>query len=228
MSKREGITGGESPPLPSPLQVIETLRAVARDAPRLPGVYLWKDDEGRIIYIGKAKSLRDRLGSYFATGKDIKTATLMRRATAIETIIAPSEYEALILENTLIKQHAPKYNINLKDGKSYPVIRVTNEDFPRIFRTRRIVEDGSLYFGPFPDLRKVDAMLDLIDKLFPLRKCWRLRERPGPCMYYHIGRCKAPCCGKIHFQVILPRFTMGETDKAGLSILIGGSWDEEW
>ena len=177
--------------------MIETLKATARDAPRLPGVYLWKDEAGQIIYIGKAKSLRDRLCSYFSVGKDIKTATLMRHAADIETIIVSSEYEALLLENTLIKQHSPRYNINLKDGKSYPVIRVTNEDFPRIFRTRRVVEDGSLYFGPFPDLKKVDAMLDLIDKLFPLRKCRRLRKRPGPCMYYHIGRCKAPCCGKI-------------------------------
>ena len=176
---------------------IETLKAAAHDAPRLPGVYLWKDEEGQIIYIGKAKSLRDRLGSYFSTGKDVKTATLLRHAAGIETIIASSEYDALLLENTLIKQHTPRYNINLKDGKSYPVIRVTNEDFPRIFRTRRIVEDGSLYFGPFPDLKKVDAMLDLIDKLFPLRKCRRLRKRTDPCMYYHIGRCKAPCCGKL-------------------------------
>jgi len=185
---------GGAPPI---ISTIENLRASARDAPRLPGVYLWKDAEGQIIYIGKAKSLRDRLGSYFSGGKDIKTATLIKHSTSIEAIIVSSEYEALLLENTLIKQHSPKYNINLKDGKSYPVIRVTNEDFPRIFRTRRIIEDKSLYFGPFPDLKKVDAMLDLIDKLFPLRKCRRLHKRPRPCMYYHIGRCKAPCCGKI-------------------------------
>ncbi|MCL2599730.1 MAG: excinuclease ABC subunit UvrC [Treponema sp.] len=177
--------------------MLETLRAIARDAPRLPGVYLWKDEQGQIIYIGKAKSLRDRLGSYFSGVKDVKTATLVKHAHGIETIIVASEYEALLLENTLIKQHSPRYNINLKDGKSYPVIRVTAEDFPRIFRTRRIIEDDSLYFGPFPDLGKVDAMLDIIDKLFPLRKCRRLRTRPGPCMYYHIDRCKAPCCGKI-------------------------------
>jgi excinuclease ABC subunit C len=176
---------------------LESLRATARDAPRLPGVYLWKDGEGQIIYVGKAKSLRDRLGSYFSGAKDIKTATLISHAVCIETIIVASEYEALLLENTLIKQHSPRYNINLKDGKSYPVIRITSEDFPRVFRTRRIIEDGSLYFGPFPDLRKVDAMLDIIDKLFPLRKCRRLRKRADPCMYYHIDRCKAPCCEKI-------------------------------
>ena len=176
---------------------IEQLKTTAHDAPRLPGVYLWKDEEARIIYIGKAKSLRDRLGSYFSGAKDIKTATLVRHARSIETIIVASEYEALLLENTLIKQHSPRYNINLKDGKTYPVIRITNEDFPRIFRTRRIIDDKSLYYGPFPDVQKVDAMLELIDKLFPLRKCKTLHTKPGPCMYYHIDRCKAPCCGKI-------------------------------
>ncbi|MCL2558586.1 MAG: excinuclease ABC subunit UvrC, partial [Treponema sp.] len=155
-------------------------------------------EEGRIIYVGKAKSLRDRLASYFASGKDPKTATLVRRAASIETIVVTTEYEALLLENTLIKQHSPRYNINLKDGKSYPAIRITREDFPRVFRTRRIIEDGSQYFGPFPELKKVDAMLDLIERIFPLRKCRILRKRAQPCMYYHIDRCKAPCvAGKI-------------------------------
>jgi excinuclease ABC subunit C len=190
----------------------------AHDAPQLPGIYLWKDDEGQIIYIGKAKSLRDRLGSYFSSVKDVKTATLIRRAKSIETIIVANEYEALLLENTLIKQHSPKYNINLKDGKSYPVIRITNEDFPRIFRTRHIVEDKSLYYGPFPDLQKVDAMMELIDKLFPLRKCKSFRKRPDPCMYYHIERCKAPCCGKISIEEYhshvdrVQRLLSGETE----------------
>jgi excinuclease ABC subunit C len=183
-------------------------------------VYLWKDEEGQIIYIGKAKSLRDRLGSYFSGGKDVKTATLVRRARSIETIIVANEYEALLLENTLIKQHSPRYNINLKDGKTYPVIRITNEDFPRIFRTRRIIEDKSLYYGPFPNVHNVDAMLELIDKLFPLRKCKNksvLRKRQSPCMYYHIGRCMAPCCGKInsaeyqHHVEQVRRLLSGET-----------------
>ncbi|MDR2575514.1 MAG: excinuclease ABC subunit UvrC [Treponema sp.] len=175
---------------------LESLKASAHDAPRLPGVYLWKDGEGQIIYIGKAKYLRDRLGSYFST-KDLKTTALLRRARSIETIIVANEYEALLLENTLIKQHTPKYNINLKDGKSYPVIRITADEFPKVFRTRRIIEDKSLYYGPFPDLQKVNAMMDIIDKLFPLRKCRTFKMRTGPCMYYHIQRCKAPCCGKI-------------------------------
>jgi excinuclease ABC subunit C len=180
------------------------LKAAAHDAPLEPGVYIMKDGENRIIYVGKARALKNRLASYFSGGRDIKTATLMRHVRTIETIIVANEYEALLLENTLIKQHSPKYNINLKDGKTYPVIRVTAGEFPRVFRTRHILEDGSRYFGPFPNIPAVDTMLDLIDKLFPLRKCRRLRVRgkggsggQGPCIYYHIGRCAAPCCGKI-------------------------------
>jgi excinuclease ABC subunit C len=156
-----------------------------------------RDGENRIIYVGKARILRNRLVSYFSGEKDIKTSILMKRVRAIETIIVSNEYEALLLENTLIKQHSPKYNINLKDGKTYPVIRITAEDFPRIFRTRHIVETGSRYFGPFPNRQAADTMLELTDKLFPLRKCRTLRKRDAPCMYYHIGRCAAPCCGKI-------------------------------
>jgi excinuclease ABC subunit C len=156
-----------------------------------------RDEESRIIYVGKAKALRNRLGSYFSGVKDIKTQTLVRHARSIETIIVANEYEALLLENTLIKQHSPKYNINLKDDKSYPVIRVTAGAFPRIFKTRHIVEDGSGYFGPFPNVQAVDTLLEIIDKVFPLRKCRVLKKRLAPCMYFHIGRCAAPCCGKI-------------------------------
>jgi excinuclease ABC subunit C len=168
-----------------------------------------RDEENRIIYVGKARVLRNRLGSYFSGEKDIKTRTLIRHARTIETIIVANEYEALLLENTLIKQHSPKYNINLKDGKTYPVIRISAEDFPRVFRTRHIIEDGSRYFGPFPNVQAVDTLLEAIDKLFPLRKCRSIKKRgqargkasvrrnQGPCMYYHIGRCMAPCCGKI-------------------------------
>ena len=181
-----------------------TLKARVHDTPQEPGVYIMQDQENRIIYVGKARLLRNRLHSYFSSGKDIKTATLMRHVHSIETIILSNEYEALLLENTLIKQHSPKYNINLKDGKSYPVIRITAEDFPRVFKTRHIIEDNSRYFGPFPQVQAVDTMLDLTDKLFPLRKCkssWnQIRNRKSPCMYYHIRRCEAPCCGKISPQ----------------------------
>ena len=208
--------------------ITENLKKTALDAPNEPGVYIMRDNEGQIIYIGKAKSLKNRLKSYFAGGKDIKTATLLRHIRSIETIIVASEYEALLLENTLIKQHSPRYNISLKDGKTYPVIRITSEDFPRIFRTRRIIQDNSRYFGPFPNAANIDVMLELIDKLFPLRKCkkiqfkvspnWKVKSKKDPCMYYHIGRCMAPCCGKInaedyrlHVQRV-EKLLLGETE----------------
>ena len=173
------------------------LKKFAGEAPKEPGVYMMKDAENRIIYIGKARILRNRLTSYFSGEKDIKTRILLRRAASIETIIVKDEYEALLLENTLIKQHSPRYNINLKDGKTYPMIRLTKGPYPRVFRTRHIIEDGSDYFGPFPNVGAMDGMLDVIDRIFPLRKCRTLRlKRSAPCMYYHIDRCLAPCCGK--------------------------------
>ncbi|MDR1211417.1 MAG: excinuclease ABC subunit UvrC [Spirochaetaceae bacterium] len=175
----------------------QKLKSQAREAPLEAGVYIMRDEDGRIIYVGKARILRNRLVSYFSGAKDIKTHTLMRTVWSIETIIVSNEYEALLLENTLIKQHSPKYNINLKDGKTYPVIRITTGEFPRVFRTRHIVEDGSEYFGPFSNIPAVDALLELIERLFPLRKCRILKKRNHPCMYYHIGRCSAPCCGRI-------------------------------
>lgn len=156
-----------------------------------------RDSTGEIIYVGKAKVLRNRLSSYFSGRKDVKTRHLVARVDTIEWILAGSEYEALLLENTLIKKHSPKYNINLKDGKTYPSIRVTHEAFPRVFRTRRIINDGSSYFGPFPSAQAIDTYLDLIKRLFPLRRCVTMRKRTEPCMYYHIGRCSAPCAGKV-------------------------------
>ena len=173
------------------------LRETAKQAPASPGVYLWKDAEGEILYVGKAISVKDRLASYFSSRRDAKTRLLVSKAETLEWILTATEYEALLLENNLIKRHAPRYNINLKDGKTYPSIRITNEEFPRIFRTRRIVNDGSRYFGPFPSADVIDRYMDLIRRLFPLRRCKRMRKRATPCMYYHIGRCSAPCAGKI-------------------------------
>jgi excinuclease ABC subunit C len=199
-------------------KITETLKTAAHDAPAEAGIYIMKDGDAQIIYVGKAKSLKNRLKSYFSGEKDIKTATLMRHVRGIETIIVPSEYEALLLENTLIKQHSPKYNINLKDGKTYPVIRITHEDFPRVFRTRRIIKDNSLYYGPFPNVQGVDTMLEIIDKLFPLRKCKTMKAKKSPCMYYHIDRCMAPCCGKINIEDYslhvrkVQKLLSGETD----------------
>ena len=169
-----------------------------KDLPKTPGVYIMKDSSGQILYIGKAKSLRHRVASYFLKNRDIKTRTLMSKVDSIDHISTDNEFEALILENNLIKQWNPRYNISLKDGKSYPVIRITNEAFPKIFKTRRIIEDGSEYFGPFPDVGSLDLYLELIQNLYPLRKCrGPLKKRASPCLYYHMNRCSAPCCGKI-------------------------------
>ncbi|WP_028973045.1 excinuclease ABC subunit UvrC [Spirochaeta cellobiosiphila] len=174
------------------------LKSQVKDFPKTPGVYLMKDKKGIVIYVGKAKVLRNRVSSYFTGQKDIKTSVLLRKIDFLEFITTQSEYEALLLENNLIKKYNPRFNINLKDGKSYPVIRITNDKFPRVYRTRRIIQDGSEYFGPFPNVKTIDIYLELIEKLFPLRKCkGKLKYRDSPCLYYHIGRCKAPCVKKI-------------------------------
>lgn len=158
---------------------------------------MWRNPQGTVIYVGKAKNLKNRLSSYFSKGKDIKTRILISRAQSIEYITTANEYEAFLLENNLIKKYSPRYNIDLKDGKSYPVLRITNDKFPRLFKTRMMVQDGSLYFGPFPDVTALDTFIDTLYKLYPLRHCKQFKERDYPCLYYHIGRCKAPCCKKI-------------------------------
>lgn len=174
----------------------QQLHDTAHKAPSTSGVYFWKDEAGTVIYVGKAKNLKNRLSSYFSGRKDIKTQILVSRAASIEYITTANEYEAFILENNMIKEHNPRYNINLKDGKSYPVLRITNEPFPRLFKTRRILQDGSKYFGPFPDVGALDTFIETLHRLYPLRRCKVLRNRESPCMYYHIGRCGAPCCGR--------------------------------
>jgi len=157
-----------------------------------------KDNAGTIIYVGKAKDLQKRVVSYFLANRSAKTAALVKKIAQIEYIITGNEFEALVLENNLIKKYSPHYNISLKDGKSYQIIRITNEPFPKVFRTRRIIDDGSRYFGPFPDGGKLDLYLSLIEKLFPLRRCGiPLRKRDKPCLYYHIGLCSGPCAGLV-------------------------------
>ena len=173
------------------------LHETALKAPQSSGVYLWRDENGTIIYVGKAKNLKNRLTSYFSGQRTVKTRLLVSRAASIEYITTTNEYEALLLENNLIKKHSPRYNICLKDGKSYPVLRVTKEDFPKIFRTRRILQDGSLYFGPYPNVAALDTFIENIYRLYPVRHCRTLRKRESPCLYYHMKQCKAPCCGKI-------------------------------
>ncbi|MFW6228852.1 MAG: excinuclease ABC subunit UvrC [Alkalispirochaeta sp.] len=166
--------------------------------PASSGVYIMRDADDTVLYVGKAKNLRSRVRSYFARDLPIKTRMLMSRADRIDYLVTGNEYEALLLENNLIKRHAPRYNINLKDGKSYPVIRITAEEYPRVFRTRRIVQDGSTYYGPYPNVRRLEAYLDLIDRLYPLRKCRTpgIKPRSRPCLYWHIGRCAGVCAGK--------------------------------
>lgn len=175
----------------------EILHETALKAPQSSGVYLWRNSDDSVIYVGKAKNLKNRLCSYFSGQKNIKTKMLISHASYIEYITTTNEYEALLLENNLIKKYSPRYNICLKDGKSYPVLRITNEDFPKIFRTRKVLQDGSQYYGPFPNVYALDTFLDTIFRLFPLRHCKTFKKRETPCLYYHMKQCKAPCCGKI-------------------------------
>ena len=176
--------------------VREALHQYALSAPKTSGVYLWRDEKDIVIYVGKAKSLKNRLSSYFASRRDIKTRILVSRARRIEYIQTDNEYEALLLENNLIKKYKPRYNINLKDGKTYPVLKITNERYPRLYRTRRIQNDGARYFGPFPNVPAIDDFLSLVKRTYGLRQCKRLKKRE-PCLYFHIGRCSAPCANKI-------------------------------
>ncbi len=175
----------------------QILHNTALKAPCSSGVYLWKNPQDIVIYVGKAKNLKNRLSSYFNGPKDIKTRLLISHAKSIEYITTSNEYEAFLLENNLIKKYTPRYNINLKDGKSYPVLRITKEEFPRLFKTRTILHDGSLYFGPYPDASALDTFIETIYSIYPIRHCKILRKRESPCLYYHMGQCKAPCCSKI-------------------------------
>ncbi len=176
----------------------EKAREMARELPDNPGVYLMKNSEGTVIYVGKAKNLKRRVSSYFLPGRNVKTAALVEKIDTIDFVITGNEYEALILENNLIKKYNPHYNILLKDGKSYPVIRITKEDFPRVFKTRRVIKDGSKYYGPYPDGSRLDEYLRMVEDNYPLRKCQGvLKERKTPCLYYHIHKCAAPCIGAV-------------------------------
>ena len=178
----------------------ETLHQTALKAPSSSGVYMWRNAEQTVIYVGKAKNLKNRLTSYFSGERQIKTQLLVSNAKSIEYITTSNEYEAFLLENNLIKKYSPRYNIQLKDGKSYPSLKITNEEFPRFYKTRLIRHDGSTYFGPYPDATALDTFIDTLYKIYPVRHCRTLKKRETPCMYYHIGRCKAPCCGKIDKQ----------------------------
>ena len=172
--------------------------------PNQPGVYQFYDKQEKIIYVGKAKNLKNRVSSYFRKQVDSKkTQRLVKNIVSIKHIVVPTESDALILENTLIKEHQPRYNILLRDDKTYPWICIKNEAFPRVFTTRKIIKDGSEYFGPFTNFKTVRLLMNLIQELYPLRNCsYDLREESiqtknyKVCLEYHIGNCLGGCVGE--------------------------------
>lgn len=180
---------------------MKNIKEKLKTLPSRPGCYLFKDKNGKILYVGKAGVLRNRVRSYFQSGPlEPKVNALVRRIADLEYIITDSEVEALILENNLIKKHRPRYNVNLKDDKSYPYIRITNEDFPQVFITRKVIRDGSHYFGPYTDVKNVRYTLRTLQQIFTIRSCkYNLSPeviRKGKvqlCLDYYIHKCKGPC-----------------------------------
>ncbi len=177
------------------------LRAILRQLPTSPGVYLMKGPDGRVLYVGKADSLRNRVRSYFGSkaGLDSRIVRMTQEVADVDYIVTDTISEAFLLEGNLIKEHRPRFNIRLRDDKSYPFVQITlGEDFPRIVRTRKLVRDGSRYFGPYASASSVDESLKLLRKIFPFRTCnleipegKRVLERP--CLLYYINRCQGPC-----------------------------------
>ncbi|MBR6662691.1 MAG: GIY-YIG nuclease family protein, partial [Alistipes sp.] len=182
----------------------DRLRAEVAALPLLPGVYQFLDRDGKIIYVGKAKSLRKRVSSYFVQSKEhsAKVRVLVKQIEAIKHIVVNSEQDALLLENSLIKTHQPRYNILLKDDKTYPWIVLRRENFPRVESTRIVRHDGSQYFGPYGSVSMQRSILEFIREVVPLRTC-KLNLSPqaiargkyGVCLQYHLGNCKGPCVG---------------------------------
>ncbi len=187
------------------MKTSEHIQTLLRTLPDNPGVYQYFDSEDKLLYVGKAKNLKKRVSSYF--NKDVyengKTQVLVKKIADVKYIIVNTELDALLLENTLIKKYQPRYNISLKDDKTYPWICIKNEPFPRVFPTRNMVKDGSLYFGPYASVKVMNTVLDLIKKLYRLRNCnLNLTEQNieagkfKVCLEYHLGNCKGPCVGK--------------------------------
>lgn len=184
------------------MTVIERLRDKANSLPQVPGVYIMKDSEGKIIYVGKSKKLKNRVTSYFVgSSHTLKTARMVSRVADFDYIVCQTEIEALSLENTLIKKHYPKYNIRLKDAKSYPYIKITNEQYPKLIVTRERRSDKAKYFGPYSGASAAYAALDAVVRIFGIPTCKRSfpkdigRERP--CIYKDMDRCVAPCTGRV-------------------------------
>ena len=184
-------------------QPSDHIRTILKNLPMKPGCYLMKDDGGKIIYVGKAKALRNRVRSYFnATAEqNPKTKQLRDHIVDIDFIVAENEVKALILEETLIKQHKPRYNVSLKDDKHYPYIKINWQDpFPKIETTRRIVKDGSRYFGPYAAMWAVQNTLRVLRKAFPYLTCDRVitGKDERACLFYDIKLCNAPCIGMVN------------------------------
>ena len=190
--------------------------------PDKPGVYLMRDVAGKIIYVGKAVNLKNRVRSYFQQrGLSPKTEALVARIQSFETIVTASEIEALILECNLIKKHRPRYNISLRDDKTYPFVKVTwSEEYPRVYPTRRVEKDGAKYYGPYASAGAMHETLALLKRLFPLRSC-RSMDARRPCLEYHINRCLAPCAGMVDVE------TYREMVKTVCLFLEGRSTDVE-
>ncbi|MDN6539084.1 MAG: excinuclease ABC subunit UvrC [Lactococcus sp.] len=185
--------------------------------PDNPGCYLHKDKNGTIIYVGKAKNLRNRVRSYFRGSHDTKTERLVSEIVDFEFIVTESNIEALLLEINLIQENMPKYNIMLKDDKSYPFIKITREKYPRLLITRQVKKDNAYYFGPYPDVGAANEIKQLLDRIFPLRKCNVLPKKV--CLYYHMHQCLAPCVYDIDPKVFvgmvdeISKFLTGGEDK---------------
>jgi excinuclease ABC subunit C len=183
----------------------QTLESKLQNLPDSPGIYQFKNDKGKVVYVGKAVNLKSRVRSYFHNGvTSPKTIALVNKIEDFELIVTDNEVEALVLENNLIKEYKPRYNVNLKDDKSYPFIRITNEQFPRIFPTRHVVRDGSKYFGPYTDVKNMKSSLRMLSHIFMIRSC-KLniddeaiqKKKFKVCLEYHIKRCEGPCEGLI-------------------------------
>lgn len=181
----------------------ENLKLIVQTLPEKPGVYQYYDKNGKILYVGKAKNIKKRVSSYFTKVHDSgKTRVLVSKIADIQTIVVDTEFDALLLENNLIKKYQPRYNVLLRDDKTYPWICIKNEPFPRVFKTRNVIRDGSEYFGPYASVTVLDALLSLIREIYPIRTCtYDLSQKNiesgkfKVCLEYHIGNCLGPCEG---------------------------------
>ncbi len=184
------------------MEVKESLKPIISSLPDSPGVYQYFDETGTILYVGKAKNLKKRVSSYFKEHDNAKLNLLVRKIATINYIVVRTEWDALLLENSLIKKHQPRYNVMLKDDKTYPWICIKNEPFPRLFSTRKIIKDGSEYFGPYASVKVMYTVLEFVKQLYPLRTCSLnlteeniTKKKFKRCLEYHMGNCKGPCEG---------------------------------